>query len=45
MNKIYAFMLAFIIPLNVSSEELFIYNWSDYIAEDTSANFEAGRQH
>ncbi len=41
MNKIYAFMLAFIIPLNVSSEELFIYNWSDYIAEDTIANFEA----
>ena len=41
MNKIYAFILALVVPLNVSSEELFIYNWSDYIAEDTISNFEA----
>ena len=26
--------------LNVSAEELHIYNWSDYIAEDTVAEFE-----
>ena len=41
MNKIYAFILALVVPFNVSSEELFIYNWSDYIAEDTISNFEA----
>jgi putrescine transport system substrate-binding protein len=30
------------LPFSLSAkEELFIYNWSDYIAEDTIANFEA----
>lgn len=35
-------LLAFIgSPLAISAESLHIYNWSDYIAEDTIANFEA----
>ena len=42
MKKILITILCLFLPLGLSAkEELFIYNWSDYIAEDTIANFEA----
>ena len=42
MKKLYIILISLIIPFALNSkEELFIYNWSDYIAEDTIANFEA----
>ena len=41
MNKFLTALLVLILPISLSAkEELFIYNWSDYIAEDTIANFE-----
>ena len=41
MNKFLTALLVLILPMSLSAkEELFIYNWSDYIAEDTIANFE-----
>ena len=41
MNKFFTALLVLILPMSLSAkEELFIYNWSDYIAEDTIANFE-----
>ena len=41
MNKFLTTLLVLMLPLSLSAkEELFIYNWSDYIAEDTIANFE-----
>ena len=42
MKKLYIILISLIIPFALNAkEELFIYNWSDYIAEDTIANFEA----
>ena len=36
MNKFLTALLVLILPMSLSAkEELFIYNWSDYIAEDT----------
>jgi putrescine transport system substrate-binding protein len=41
MKKLLIALIALALPLSLSAkEELFIYNWSDYIAEDTIANFE-----
>jgi putrescine transport system substrate-binding protein len=41
MNKFLTTLLVLMLPMSLSAkEELFIYNWSDYIAEDTIANFE-----
>ena len=41
MKKLLITLIALALPLSLSAkEELFIYNWSDYIAEDTIANFE-----
>ena len=38
----YFISLIVLISFSVKAkEELFIYNWSDYIAEDTIANFES----
>ena len=42
MKKILSIVFLFALPFSLNAkEELFIYNWSDYIAEDTIANFEA----
>ena len=41
MKKILSIIFLLALPLSSNAEELFIYNWSDYIAEDTIANFEA----
>jgi hypothetical protein len=41
MKKILSIIFILALPLSSNAEELFIYNWSDYIAEDTIANFEA----
>ena len=42
MKKLLITFLSLFLPFSLSAkEELFIYNWSDYIAEDTIANFEA----
>jgi putrescine transport system substrate-binding protein len=42
MKKILSILFLLALPFSASAkEELFIYNWSDYIAEDTIANFEA----
>ena len=40
MKKILSIIFLLALPLSSNAEELFIYNWSDYIAEDTIANFE-----
>ena len=41
MKKSLIIFLSLFLPFSLSAkEELFIYNWSDYIAEDTIANFE-----
>ena len=42
MKKTFIIIMSLAIPFALhAKEELFIYNWSDYIAEDTIANFEA----
>ena len=42
MKKLYVVFFSLFLPFSLSAkEELFIYNWSDYIAEDSIANFEA----
>ena len=42
MKKILSIVFLLALPFSLNAkEELFIYNWSDYIAEDTIANFEA----
>ena len=42
MKKTFIILMSLSIPFALhAKEELFIYNWSDYIAEDTIANFEA----
>ena len=41
MKKFLSIIFILALPLSSNAEELFIYNWSDYIAEDTIANFEA----
>ncbi len=39
MKKLLITFLSLFLPFSLSAkEELFIYNWSDYIAEDTIAN-------
>ncbi len=40
MLKYFISLLVFISFSAQAKEELFIYNWSDYIAEDTIENFE-----
>ena len=41
MKKILSIVFLLALPFSLNAkEELFIYNWSDYIAEDTIANFE-----
>ena len=40
MKKILSIIFLLALPFSSNAEELFIYNWSDYIAEDTIANFE-----
>src|SRR6056300_260732 len=42
MKKILSIVFLLALPFSLNAKEkLFIYNWSDYIAEDTIANFEA----
>jgi putrescine transport system substrate-binding protein len=41
MKKFFILLIGMTIPFALNAkEELFIYNWSDYIAEDTITNFE-----